>query len=567
MVIVCFGLSILASGFTWAQSHRAPSHIVNITGSYHSIFLPHEPKTLSFRIVSPPPVTQNKRSESLTLAYQVRDFKKQLVCRGSQLVKYPGNQKNWVRLTVKLPSTHQVGWFRVHLTLQSDMPNEPTRTLTTSSVDIAVMPELRAGVTDRYFGISEQGGYSTSMPPFTQFTLPAMRRLGANTFRFFTGWDQMQSGPGATLDFGRMDRLLAAAEQAGIDVLPMLGRTPDFAADPDIEGRVKRSTARIPQWGHWKNFVEQMVRRYKGRIHNWEIWNEANAIGFWTGGHAEIYATFLSKTYDLIKQIDPQAKIALAGVSGVKTDWIQRVINAGGGPAIDVMNVHPYRFKEAFPELGSKEFAFGYGRHSLLEDLRRVRSLMIQMPATESGISRELWITEDGYNTSSSLKAPLHQAVSPVVQASLLVRTMTLARTEQVDRFYWWTLHSTYGGGFGLLGNQSTSFMPKPAFVAYAVLQRQMAGAQKVTLLQTKVKDLYVCRIDFPKTSTCVIWTPRDPQTIHLRSSSAITQTNLMGTVEKQIPRDQVIDVPISTLPIYLSWDRDQPFEPIAEKH
>ena len=38
----------------------------------------------------------------------------------------------------------------------------------------------------------------------------------------------------------------------------------------------------------WKTYVGKVVRRYKGRGVDYQIWNEANVKGFWSGTTAQM---------------------------------------------------------------------------------------------------------------------------------------------------------------------------------------------------------------------------------------------------------------------------------------
>jgi hypothetical protein len=221
---------------------------------------------------------------------------------------------------------------------------------------------------------------------------------------------------------------------------------------------------------------------------------------------------------------------------------------------IDVVAVHPYRYPDAPPEYGVAKDALGYGQTSLIEDFRQVAQVTQQMPTTLSGYRREIWSTESGYNTMLSFPPLLHHAVTLKEQAQLLVRTMALARTLSVDRFFWWRFYDTLGGGLGILHNQDYDYMPKPAVVTYAVLQRQLGGAKTVSLVGDHgLEDVFDVKATFEsKPDTHVIWSVKAPRDVCFKSQSPVNITDMMGVTHQAQPHEGIITLSLNTSPIYL---------------
>ena len=221
---------------------------------------------------------------------------------------------------------------------------------------------------------------------------------------------------------------------------------------------------------------------------------------------------------------------------------------------MDIVAIHPYRYPQAIPEISGMTQAKGYGLDSLVDDLRGVTRVTKDMPSTLSGHPREIWSTESGYNTLPSFPPPLHKAITEKQQAQLLVRTMILARAEKVDRFFWWRFYDTLGAGLGILRNQDYDYMPKPAVVSYAVLQRQIAGAQDVKIIEGhKLDGVFVCKATFTnKSEVNVIWTINQPTTLAIPSSKPITVVDIMGVTRTIHPIDDKVSLPISQSPVYM---------------
>lgn len=108
----------------------------------------------------------------------------------------------------------------------------------------------------------------------------------------------------------------------------------------DVKGRVV-----LPPEELWRNYVRTVAERYKGRISHYEIFNEAN--GFMS---AEDYLIYCKSAYEEIKKADPNAKVVGICVTsdfGAPTDqFTGDFIKDGGGKAMDIASVHPYRGRE-----------------------------------------------------------------------------------------------------------------------------------------------------------------------------------------------------------------------------
>ena len=64
----------------------------------------------------------------------------------------------------------------------------------------------------------------------------------------------------------------------------------------------------------YRNFVREVVKRYKDDNKYWQIENEVNVPLYWNGTKEE-YKDLLVNAYEVIKEEDPEAKVVLAGFS------------------------------------------------------------------------------------------------------------------------------------------------------------------------------------------------------------------------------------------------------------
>lgn|GEM_PF-267097 len=205
-----------------------------------------------------------------------------------------------------------------------------------------------------------------------------MKEAGIAWARSDFDWAGVQHAPNAPFSFERLDTVISNAEQAGVQILPILGYHTPFAN---------------PSYRHtdlWQNYVRALAVHYGSRLPVFEVWNEENIPGFWKDPGADDYLALLKATYAAAKAVNTNLTVAVGGFSGVPTNYIERLYQAGGGACFDVMNIHPYGQPSA-PE-------------SYLEE--RISGLKTVM-AKYGDSAKPIWITEIGWPTQKQrLAAP-----------------------------------------------------------------------------------------------------------------------------------------------------------------
>lgn len=89
------------------------------------------------------------------------------------------------------------------------------------------------------------------------------------------------------------------------------------------------------------------VAHFKGRVYDFEIWNEWNhGLGSQPGrriaGDPRQYVNLLRASYQSIKQVNPQARVIGGAVAGTDTGWITQFAQSEGLKYLDGISVHPY---------------------------------------------------------------------------------------------------------------------------------------------------------------------------------------------------------------------------------
>jgi hypothetical protein len=129
--------------------------------------------------------------------------------------------------------------------------------------------------------------------------------LGIKRIRVQGGWARTEKDPGI-YDFGWLDSIIEDARARGLEI--WLETSYGNPAYPGGGGRTLKdgfptSEKALAAWDKW---VETMALRYKGKVRDWEMWNEPNL----NKEHTPAMVTeFNIRTAEIIKRVIPDARI------------------------------------------------------------------------------------------------------------------------------------------------------------------------------------------------------------------------------------------------------------------
>lgn len=300
--------------------------------------------------------------------------------------------------------------------------------------------------------------------------LAAYADLGMTWLRTDLYWSNIQAAGPDSYDWTVPDRVVATAAAHGVQVLFVVGTTPQWARSIATE----RSAPADP--ADYGAFLDAAVRRYAPLgVHAWEIWNEPNLAGaFPTQPDPIRYTRLLTAAHDAIKAADPTATVILGGLSPVvdtkasllgevkvfgAVDFLRGVYDQGGGDSFDAVGFHPY----SYPRMPSDPAPWtGW---SIMTG--PIRDLM----TAHGDAGKKIWITEYGAPTNEG-----RSKVSEAEQADMLRRSIALARGYPWAGPYFWYSYRDLGTDpannemwFGLLRADGSA---KPAHDALKALAR-----------------------------------------------------------------------------------------------
>jgi Glycosyl hydrolases family 39 len=257
-----------------------------------------------------------------------------------------------------------------------------------------------------------------------------------------TTWADLEPQRGQW-DFSLLDRFVQLAESRNQQVLLTLGQSPAWATTNNtVMSYFGLGSVYAPSSiEDWRNMVNVITTRYKGRIDAYEIWNEPNDPNF---GRLTI-AQLQQLTEVASKQIranDPAATVV--GASPYSAGYLSDYLAAGMADYVDVIGYHAYNNT---PE-------------AMLAELSNVRYTL-----ADFGVTKPLWLTEGGSGNEKQTET---------ATADALLRWTLVSTASGMQRSFWYT----WGDGFNISGAtvDIDTWTPNAAFRALADLQVRLAG-------------------------------------------------------------------------------------------
>lgn len=290
--------------------------------------------------------------------------------------------------------------------------------------------------------------------------------------------------------FGTLDRYVMLAEKNGVEILLPLGLTPVWAsARPEEKANYHAGFAAEPaRMEDWRNYVRTVAERYKGHIRYYDIWNEINEKGFYTGTPEQMVA-LTCEAYHILHEVSPEIRVVSPSLigAGSEPDQLENLLRLGLKTCIDIVGFHfyvPHREPEEIVAL-----------------IRRVQAVM-----KHQGIDRmPLWNTEFGWWMENGDGTPENGAdkrwrrVRSAEGPAIVARSLILGRWAGLERFYW------YAWDNRLMGLVEPSLgIPKPAGTAWGALTRWMNRAVPQC---TEQNGVWVCRLpDADGEARRIVW-------------------------------------------------------------
>jgi hypothetical protein len=230
-------------------------------------------------------------------------------------------------------------------------------------------------------------------------------------------------------------------------------------------------------------FVNYLANAFHGRVSAWEVWNEEDNTGWWSGTPAQ-YVGLLKAAYPAVKSVDPNATVLVGGLTGNDGSYLQQLYAGGAKGSFDAVGVHT---DTACNITSPYVFEYNRGTRTINQYFfLGFISIHAAMVAAGDG-AKPIYMTELGWSSTSAECETGHWAgqkaagVSEQAQATYLRRAyhcLALPQYSYVRAAMWFELFNedTSTAPLDNYGLLDTDLSPKPAFSAFK--QESLHGDQ-----------------------------------------------------------------------------------------
>lgn len=325
--------------------------------------------------------------------------------------------------------------------------------------------------------------------PLNHVPWPAVQLGGWRTWH--VNWAEIEPEPNRW-DFSLLDKFVNWSQEHHTDILMHLSYTPRWAsstpdAPTDVEVNNPPGLSGPPRnMQDWQTYVRTVATRYKGKIHNWEIWNEPNRPQSFTGS-VDTLVEMEREAYTILKEVDPTCTVVSPASTETKgLSYLDAFLAKGGGKYADVIGFHFYVGHNDPPE-------------AMVTLISSVKGIM----AKHGLASKPLWDTEAGWLDNNPL--------SPDTGAAWLARAFILNWASGVSRFFWYAWENHRGTRIELVGKDNATLTP--AGRAFVTIQSWMTGAV-LTGCSAGSNGIWTCELERAGGTSHLVWSASSEATM-----------------------------------------------------
>ena len=339
--------------------------------------------------------------------------------------------------------------------------------------------------------------------------------LGVGWERILFYWSEIQ--PGGPDDWNTLhvrEEWLTEARANGRTIVGLLKNTPPWATDDIPYAGVPRGLyLPVDDPGNlWANFVRRTTVYYGERgVHHWIVWNEPDiapgVYGHEFSGSVQDYYQLLKVAYTVIKQVNPNATVHLAGLTyWHDPGYLRRFLQvatadpeaAANNHFFDVISLHIYFRSET------------------------VQSIVGSIWATQNqfGLRKEVWVNETNASSNMDPEWPVDRPQFQVdleQQAWYIIQAHALGFGAGAARMGVYKLVDVNAApgdeSWGLV--RPHDFSRRPAYYAYENTIRYLSGFTYPVQKQ-QLANHFIFTFKRPQGTTRVMWA-RNPAEVQLQ--------------------------------------------------
>jgi O-antigen/teichoic acid export membrane protein len=271
------------------------------------------------------------------------------------------------------------------------------------------------------------------------------KQAGASVISTTASFRTTQPSPGEPYRFVTMDRTIAAAKAAGLQVRLRLVGMPRWALDEPSAGagQAPRSPAELARWA---TFVRDVMRHVDGQVDYLEVWYHANQEKFWpTGPDPVEFVRLLLTTYPVVHEVSPATQVVSGGILGNDIGFLEKMYDAAatldlGASPFDLLGVDPFSGARA-PDEVDPSAEYSREPYGLYDESYTGFMRMHDVMADHGDAGLPIYLGSFGYSTRGYGQTP---AVPDELRASYLTSALGVATcTGYVRAFSWYAFHTT----------------------------------------------------------------------------------------------------------------------------
>jgi len=160
-----------------------------------------------------------------------------------------------------------------------------------------------------------------------------MRQAGVQWVRMDFLWEDIEPRRGE-FSFVKYDRIVALLRSKNIKILGLLDYCAPWACGNAGWNRPPDDDE------SFVDYARKVIRRYKGKVEYWEVWNEPDSPVYWEPQDGlKRYSVLLRKVYLEAKKVDRRCKILNGGLANGLVS-LNHLYDNGAGPYFDIVNLH-----------------------------------------------------------------------------------------------------------------------------------------------------------------------------------------------------------------------------------
>lgn len=384
--------------------------------------------------------------------------------------------------------------------------------LLAAALSVSMLPSSAAAapgpvIGQEFFGV-HHGGLHAEGPIGWPQTRVGSVRLWDNG----VSWRELETAPGV-FDWTLLDAHMAKARTNGASVLLVLGQTPEFySSNPTVPGFYGPGASAMPaSRDAWVRYVQTVAERNKtvwGGVADFQVWNEANVVGFWSGSAAQM-ATLTAWTRSALKAVDPSATLvapALVTRLSSQRAWVQafygrKVAGKNVSAYVDALSFQLYPLPGGAPEASMKLLA-------------AVRSVL-----AKHKIRKPIWNTEVNYGLVGGPAAGASVRQLPTErQVGNVLRTFTLNAQNGVRRVYWYSWDLLAMSNTALVEADRTTLTP--AGRSFETARVWLAGTRPAGCAKDR-RGVLTCAFKAGTSVRRVVWHPTKKLTVRAPAASS----------------------------------------------